>query len=432
MGYQMDYFQLNRMELNELYDNLKGKYDGFLNQQLRLDMSRGKPCPEQLALSSEMLTNIAPEDLAEQDGMDYLNYGGIDGIPMAKAFFSNMLGVGMSEIMIGGNSSLNMMYDAISRALHFGVYGSDRPWGKLPKVKFLCPSPGYDRHFAICELLNIEMVVVDLTEDGPDMDRVESLVREDDAIKGIWCIPKYSNPDGITYSDETVDRLARMDTKAEDFRIFWDDAYTVHHLTEDHEPLKNILTACKEAGHPDRAFIFGSTSKITFPGAGVAVLAASENNLNFMRKQVAVQTIGPDKVNQLRHVLFLKDMDHLHMHMRKHAAIIKPKFDLVLNKLEAELGGQHIASWSKPKGGYFISLNTLDGCAQEVVNMAAKAGVTLTKAGATFPYGRDPRDRNIRIAPTYPSLKELETAIDVLCLCVQMSSVRRILEHSPA
>lgn len=432
MGYKMDYFQLNQMELNELYDNLKEKYDGYLKQQLRLDMSRGKPCPEQLALSSEMLTIIAPEDLAEQHGMDYMNYGGIDGIPMAKAFFSNMLGVGMSEIMIGGNSSLNMMYDAISRALHFGVYGSDRPWGKPPKVRFLCPSPGYDRHFAICELFNIEMVVVDLTEDGPDMDRVESLVREDDAIKGIWCIPKYSNPDGTTYSDETVNRLARMDTKAEDFRIFWDDAYTVHHLTEDPEPLTNILTACKEAGHPDRAFIFGSTSKITFPGAGVAVLAASENNLNFIRKQVAVQTIGPDKVNQLRHVLFLKDMDHLRMHMRKHAEIIKPKFDLVLHKLEAELGGKHIASWSKPRGGYFISLDTLDGCAQEVVNMAAKAGVTLTKAGATFPYGRDPRDRNIRIAPTYPSLKELEIAIDVLCLCVQMSSIRSILEHSPA
>jgi DNA-binding transcriptional MocR family regulator len=272
------------------------------------------------------------------------------------------------------------------------------------------------------------MIAVDMLNDGPDMDAVEKLVSQDDAIKGIWCVPKYSNPEGITYSDRTVDRLANMKTKAIDFRIFWDDAYTVHHLSDKPDHLKNILSACKEAGNPNRVFIFCSTSKVTFPGAGVAAAAASVENLNFVRKQIAVQTIGPDKINQLRHVLFLKDIDNLRRHMEKHAAIIKPKSELVLNKLESELGGKNIATWNKPNGGYFISLNTLDGCAKIVVKMAAEAGVTLTAAGATFPYGKDPRDRNIRIAPTFPSLNELEKSIEILCICIQLASVNKILQ----
>lgn len=424
-----DYISEDVNELNKRYLIIKERYDEYKSQNMILDMSRGKPCPEQLDLSTEMLDILIFDDhLKAKDGSDCRNYGGIDGIPEAKELFSQILEVSTNEIIIGGNSSLNMMYDTISRAMLHGVYGSGSQWGKLPAIKFLCPSPGYDRHFAICELLNIEMIVVDMLQNGPDMDTIEKLVSEDDSIKGIWCVPKYSNPDGITYSEETVDRLAHMNTKARDFRIFWDDAYTVHHLTKP-DQLKNILAACKAAGNPDRVYMFSSTSKITFPGSGIAVLASSEENLNFIRKQISIQTIGPDKINQLRHVRFLKNIDNLKVHMEKHAAIIEPKFDMVLNKLESELSGKNIASWNKPNGGYFISLNTLDGCAKDVVNMAAEVGVTLTKAGATFPYGKDPRNRNIRIAPTFPSVKELETAIEVLCLCVQLVSIKKILSE---
>jgi aspartate/methionine/tyrosine aminotransferase len=426
-----DYVSLNANELNKHYLILKEKYDEYKKQNMILDMSRGKPCPEQLELSMEMLDILKSDDhLKAKDSSDCRNYGGIDGIPEAKELFSQILELSNYEIIIGGNSSLNMMFDTLSRAMLHGVYGSESPWGKLPVIKFLCPSPGYDRHFAICEHFNIEMIVVDMLQSGPDMDTLEKLVNEDDSIKGIWCVPKYSNPDGITYSDETVDRLAHMNTKSRDFRIFWDDAYTVHHLTTNKpDQLKNILAACKTAGNPDRVYMFSSTSKITFPGSGIAVLASSEENLNFIRKQVSIQTIGPDKINQLRHIRFLKNMDYLKVHMEKHADIIKPKFDMVLNKLESELGGRKIASWNKPNGGYFISLNTLDGCAKDVVNMAAEVGVTLTKAGATFPYGKDPRNRNIRIAPTFPSVKELESAIEVLCLCVQLVSIKKILSE---
>nr|WP_245600176.1 aminotransferase class I/II-fold pyridoxal phosphate-dependent enzyme [Paenibacillus harenae] len=415
---------MNRAELNKHDVSLKERYAEYKNQTMKLDMSRGKPCPEQLELSKSMLDLVTSKGL---DGSDFLNYGGVDGISEAKELFSQILEVRSNEIIIGGNSSLAMMHDTLSRAMLHGVYGGGLPWGKQSAVKFLCPSPGYDRHFAICELLNIEMIAVDMLHDGPDMDAVEKLVDQDDTIKGIWCVPKYSNPDGITYSDQTVDRLANMKTKARDFRIFWDDAYTVHHMTDKPDYLKNILNACKEAGNPDRVFIFCSTSKVTFPGAGVAAMAASVENVTDIRKQIAVQTIGPDKINQLRHVRFLKDMDHVRRHMEKHAAIIKPKFEMVLNKLESELGGKNIATWNKPNGGYFISLNTLDGCARIVVKMAAEAGVTLTAAGATFPYGKDPLDRNIRIAPTFPSLKELEKSIEVLCICIQLASIDKIL-----
>ncbi|MDQ0859669.1 DNA-binding transcriptional MocR family regulator [Bacillus sp. V2I10] len=320
-----------------------------------------------------------------------------------------------------------MMHDTISRALLKGVVDSKIPWGKENKIKFLCPSPGYDRHFAICELFNIEMIRIDMLSDGPDMDQIEELVSKDESIKGIWCVPKYSNPEGITYSDNVVNRLVSMPTKAKDFKIFWDDAYTVHHLTDEPDILKDILTACKHVGNPNRVFIFASTSKITFPGSGVAVMAASEENITFIKEQLAIQTIGPDKINQLRHVRFFKDFENITLHMKRHAQLIKPKFDMVLNVLDAQLGDYKIGSWSKPNGGYFISLNTLDGCATEVVNLASELGVTFTKAGATFPYGIDPRDRNIRIAPTFPTLKELKTAIEVLCLCIKLVSIKKVL-----
>ncbi|MDG5787242.1 aminotransferase class I/II-fold pyridoxal phosphate-dependent enzyme [Evansella sp. AB-P1] len=423
-----DFTTLSENELKELQVKLQDKYDTYKSQGLKLDMSRGKPSPKQLDLSDEMLDVVSSKDvLKAEDGTDVRNYGGLDGLPETKKFFGEILDVNPSEVLVGGNSSLNLMHDTVSRAMFFGVYGSETPWGKLPKVKFLCPSPGYDRHFAICELFNIEMIVVDMKDDGPDMDQVEKLVKEDDSIKGIWCVPKYSNPDGITYSDEVVDRFAQLEAKANDFRIFWDDAYTVHHLTEQPDQLKNILDACKEAGHPDRVFMFSSTSKITYAGSGIGVLASSENNLNFFKKQISMQTIGPDKVNQLRHIRFFKNVENLKAHMKKHAEIIKPKFDMVLSKLESELGDKDIASWHSPNGGYFISLNTLDDCAKEVVNLAKEAGVTLTGAGATFPYGKDPRNRNIRIAPTFPSLEELEKAMNVLCVCVQLASINKLL-----
>lgn len=423
----MDFTKSSREELAVLLEKLNQRYSEYKSQNLKLDMSRGKPCPAQLDISMDMLDCLDSKDILKaSDGTDCRNYGGVDGIPEAKQLFAEMLEVSPKEIMIGGNSSLNMMYDTIARAMQFGVVGSDVPWGKLPKVKFLCPSPGYDRHFAICELMGIEMIVVDMKIDGPDMDTVEKLAGEDDSIKGIWCVPKYSNPDGISYSDEVVNRLAKMNTKAKDFRIFWDNAYAVHHLSDRPDILKNILTACKEAGTPDRVFMFSSTSKISFPGAGIAMMASSESNLNFIRKQLSIQTIGPDKINQLRHVRYFKNMDGIKAHMERHAGLIGPKFDGVLDILDAELKDKNIAEWNRPNGGYFISLNTMDGCAKKVVSMAAEAGVTLTGAGATYPYGKDPRDRNIRIAPTFPSLDELKKAIEILCTCVQIASIEKI------
>jgi DNA-binding transcriptional MocR family regulator len=424
-----DFRSLTEVELNELNVNLQTRYDNYKNQNLKLDMSRGKPCTEQLDLSRGMLDSVnAGDSLKSEDGVDSRNYGGLDGIPEAKKLFAEMLGVSTKEIIIGGSSSLTMMHDTLSRAMLHGVYESVTPWSKLPIVKFLCPSPGYDRHFAICELFNMEMIIIDMKPDGPDMDQIERLVEADDSIKGIWCVPKYSNPDGITYSDEVVDRLANMHCKAKDFKIIWDDAYCLHHLTDTPDPLKNILEACKAAGNPDRVLMFSSTSKISFAGSGVAMMAASEANLTFIKKQLSVQTIGPDKINQLRHVRFYKDLAALNSHMVKQAAIIKPKFETVLNILDSELSGKHIATWSEPNGGYFISLNTLEGCATAVVKMAAEAGVTLTNAGATYPYGKDPQDRNIRIAPTFPTLIDVKNAIEVLCVCVQIISVQKLLK----
>lgn len=418
--------KLEPAELSGCFSGLRAEYEKVKGENLRLDMSRGKPCPQQLDLALGMLACVDKDHYKSPTGVDCRNYGGVDGLPEVKELFAPILGVRPEEIIIGGNSSLNMMHDTIARAMLFGVVDGEVPWGRLPVVKFLCPSPGYDRHFALCEFFGIQMITVEMTERGPDMDEVEKLVAADETIKGIWCVPRYSNPTGITYSAETVERLARMRTKAPDFRIFWDNAYVVHHLTSAPEPLKNILEACAEAGHPERVFIFTSTSKISFSGAGLAMLAASARNIARIRKELAFQTIGPDKINQLRHLLFFRDPAGIEAHMKKHAAIIAPKFELVLEMLRTELAG--VATWNEPKGGYFINFNTMEGCAKRVVELAAEAGVILTPAGATYPYGKDPLDRNIRLAPTFPDLPELKRAMEVFVLCVKLATVEKLLK----
>jgi len=419
---------MNDQVLQEHYSALIHKYEKFQAKKLTLNMSRGVPCPEQLDLSAGLLDCLKENDYKAANGTDCRNYGGVDGIPEAKELFAQALDVSPSEIIIGGNSSLTLMHDLIARAMLRGLPDSTTSWGKLPQVKFLCPSPGYDRHFAICEYLGIEMIPVNYLPDGPDMDQVEQLVAADSSIKGIWCVPKYSNPTGITYSNTVVERLAALPAKAPDFRIFWDNAYVIHHLIDTPDHLLNILTACKKAGHPDRVFIFSSTSKVTFPGAGIGVLASSENNVNWLKKQINIQTIGPDKINQLRHIRFFKDLAGIEAHMRRHATILKPKFDLVLETLEVELGSKELATWSRPQGGYFISLDTLPGCAQKVVAKTAAAGVILTPAGATYPYGKDPEDKNIRLAPTFPPLPDLKQAMELLALCIQVVSTEQELE----
>jgi len=420
-----DYHLQKTEDLKNRLKELLNKYENFKSRNLKLDISRGKPCPEQLDLSMEML-NIT--EYTSSDGTDCRNYGLVDGLPEAKKLFAELLDVSPSEVIVGGNSSLAIMHDIIMRAMLLGVPGSEKPWGKLPYVKFLCPSPGYDRHFAICELFGIEMISVEMKNDGPDMDAIEQYVKDDESIKGIWCTPIYSNPQGITYSDDVVRRFASMKTKAKDFCIFWDNAYFVHHLSDREDKLLNILEECKKAGNPDRPYIFCSTSKITFAGAGVAAVASSETNIASLKKQLSIQTIGPDKLNQLRHVLFFKNKEGIINHMKKHRNILKPKFDTVLDILDKELGKKNIAKWNNPHGGYFISLDTLDGCASKSVKMALDAGVTFTKAGATYPYGKDPRDRNIRIAPTYPPISELKEAIELLCTCIEINSIMKILE----
>lgn len=420
---------LETKELLEILTMLQHRYEEFQAQGLRLDMSRGKPSPEQLDLSLGLLTCIDRTGYKSASGLDCRNYGGgVEGLAEARELLAGCFDVDPEEMIIAGNSSLALMHDVIVHALLRGVVGSTIPWSKLP-TKFICPSPGYDRHFAICESYQIQMITVEMREDGPDMDRVEELVAGDETIKGIWCTPKYSNPTGITFSDRVVDRLASMETKAKDFRIFWDNAYAIHDLGEDQDRLKNILRVCEEAGRPDRVFIFGSTSKISFAGGGLAMAAGSKKNVEWFKKQLSIQTIGPDKLNQLRHVRFFRGFNGIKEHMKKHAAIIRPRFEMVLGILQRELEGKGIADWTRPNGGYFISLNTLDGCAQRVVAMAAEAGVELTPAGATFPYGKDPRDRNIRIAPSLPPLEELQKATELLAICIQLASIERILDE---
>jgi DNA-binding transcriptional MocR family regulator len=423
----MDFKTLDPNELKRLKTELTEHYQGFQSRNLAIDMTRGKPCPEQLDLSSGLLTCVDGENFQTADGDDCRNYGGLDGIPEARALFADFLEVEPDEIVIGGNASLTMMHDTILRAMVKGLVDSDVPWVKLPAVKFLCPCPGYDRHFSICQYLGIEMIPIEMQADGPDMDTVEEIVAQDETVKGIWCVPKYSNPTGVTYSDDVVERLARMKTAAQDFRIFSDNAYTVHHLTDAPDRLRNILTACKQAGNPDRVFIFGSTSKISFAGGGVAMMAGSKKNIEFVKQQLSFQTIGPDKLNQLRHVRFFKDMAGIEAHMKKHAAILKPRFDAVQNILEKELASKNVATWSRPNGGYFVSFDTMDGCAQAVIKLAGEVGVKFTPAGATFPYKKDPRDRNIRIAPTFPPIEDIRLAMEVLAICTQLVSIEKLV-----
>lgn len=423
------YKDLSKEELLELKSGLEAQFEEVKAKGLKLDMSRGKPSADQLNLSMGMMDTLTSGvDLTCEDGVDCRNYGGLDGIDEAKQLLADMMEVPKDNVIIFGNSSLNVMYDTVARAMTHGIMGSTS-WCKLDKVKFLCPVPGYDRHFAITEHFGIEMINVPMTSTGPDMDMVEKLVSSDPAIKGIWCVPKYSNPQGITYSDETVFRFANLKPAAEDFRIFWDNAYCVHHLYEDKQDyLIEILMECKKAGNPDMVYKFSSTSKISFPGSGIAAMAASDANLEDIRSTMRVQTIGHDKVNQLRHVRFFGDIHGIVEHMKKHADILRPKFETVLEVLERELGGLEIGSWIAPRGGYFISFDALDGCAKAIVAKAKEAGVVMTGAGATFPYGKDPHDSNIRIAPSYPTPEELAVAAEVFVLSVKLASVDKILE----
>lgn len=422
--------QYSAEQLEHRLAQLQEEYAAIKAKGLALNMARGKPSSAQLDLSMDMLTILDSKDaLYALDGTDCRNYGLLDGLQEAKKLMSVMLDDDPENVVVGGNSSLNLMYDSILRAWTFGVLGST-PWGALDEVKWICLTPGYDRHFGITETLGVKMIAVPLNSDGPDMDQVEALVADDASIKGIWCIPKYSNPSGITYSDEVVRRLASMECAAEDFRIFWDNAYCVHHLmpsVEDQDQLLDIGLACREAGHPDRYLKFASTSKVTFPGSGVAAMAASAPNIAEAKRFMGPQTIGPDKINQLRHCDFLKDAEGIARHMQKHAALIAPKFDLVDQKLTDGLAGEPDCSWNKPRGGYFISFNAPKGCATRIVALAKEAGVVMTGAGATFPYHKDPDDSNIRIAPTLPPLEELSEAIDVFCCCVKLAATEKAL-----
>ena len=422
------YEEMTKEELLKEKEGLEAEYKKFQQRGLKLDMSRGKPSQEQLDLSMGMMDVLTSGvDLTCDDGTDCRNYGVLDGISEAKQLIGDMIECNPDNIIIYGNSSLNIMYDTISRSMTHGVMGNT-PWCKLDKVKFLCPVPGYDRHFAITEYFGIEMINVPMLPTGPDMDMVEDLVSKDEAIKGIWCVPKYSNPQGITYSDETVRRFARLKPAAEDFRIYWDNAYVVHHLYEDEQDdLLDIISECEKAGNPDMVYEFCSTSKVSFPGSGIAAIVTSKANLDFIEKQFTMQTIGHDKINQLRHVRYFKNIDGINAHMMKQAAIMRPKFEMVERTLQDELGELGIGSWISPKGGYFICFNTLPGCTKSVVAKAKEAGVVLTPAGAPFPYGKDPEDSVIRIAPSFPTMEELETATKIFVLCVKLASVEKLL-----
>ena len=422
------YKELSKEELLTLKEDLNKEYEEVKAKGLKLDMSRGKPAASQLDMEMEFMDVLnSGSVLKTEAGVDCRNYGILDGIPEARKLMGDMLGVSADQVIVCGNASLTIMYDTIARSMIFGVLGST-PWCKLDKVKFLCPVPGYDRHFAITEQFGIEMITVPMTKTGPDMDLIEKLVSEDEAIKGIWCVPKYSNPQGITYSDETVKRFASLKPAAKDFRIFWDNAYVIHDLYEDKsDSLLDIISECEKAGNPDMVYEFCSTSKVTFPGGGIAAVASSKENLEWFKKTMTIQTIGYDKLNQLRHVRYFKDIDGMKSHMKKHAAIMRPKFEAVLAVLDRELTGLEIGSWVKPNGGYFISFDALPGCAKEIVSKCKEAGVTLTGAGATYPYKKDPNESNVRLAPTFPTREELAVAADLFVLCVKLVSVDKLL-----
>lgn len=426
----MQYNDMSKEELLTLKESLNKEYAEAKAKGLALDMSRGKPSAKQLDVSLGLLDTInSSSDLKALDGTDCRNYGVLDGIPEAKKLMADMMGTTPDHVIVYGNASLNIMYDQISRAYTHGILGNT-PWCKLDKVKFLCPVPGYDRHFAITERFGIEMINIPMSESGPDMGMVEEYVSKDASVKGIWCVPKYSNPQGYTYSEETVKRMAALKPAAEDFRIFWDNAYVIHDLYDvNKDEIADIISECEKAGNPDMVFEFASTSKVSFPGSGIAALATSANNIADIKKQLTIQTIGHDKLNQLRHVRFFKDINGLKEHMRKHAEFMRPKFEAVESVLEEELGGLGIGSWTEPKGGYFISFEAMDGCAKAIVAKCKEAGVKLTGAGATFPYGKDPKDSNIRIAPSFPTPEEMKQAADLFVLCVKLVSVEKLLEN---
>lgn len=423
------YQEMSKDELLELKNHLEKEFEDAKGKGLKLDMSRGKPAVAQLEMGMDIFDILnAESDMKSMEGIDVRNYGVLDGLLEAKHMMADIMDVNVENVIVCGNASLTIMYDTVSRSMTHGVMGST-PWCKLDKVKFLCPAPGYDRHFAITEHFGIEMITIPMNPQGPDMDMVEKLVAEDDSIKGIWCVPKYSNPQGYSYSDETVRRFANLKPAAKDFRIFWDNAYAVHHLYEDRQDeILEILSECAKAGNPDMVYEFCSTSKISFSGSGVAAVASSEANLAFIKKSMTIQTIGYDKINQLRHVRYFKDFDGIKNHMKKHAALLRPKFEAVLDVLSKELDGLGIGAWTNPNGGYFISFESMDGCAKAIVAKCKEAGVVLTNAGATYPYGKDPKDSNIRIAPSFPTPEDMAKATDIFVLCVKLVSVNKILE----
>ena len=423
------YKEMSKEELDELHTELKAQYEKLKGMGIKLDMSRGKPSVEQLDLSSPMLDVLnSHSDFKGSDGMDLRNYGVLDGIKEAKTLFAELMDCPVDHVMVGGNSSLNIMYDLVSRAMIHGI-GGNEPWIRQEGIKFLCPVPGYDRHFAITESFGIEMINIPMDENGPDMDLVEKYVNNDPKVKGIWNVPKYTNPAGVVYSDEVVRRFANLKPAAPDFRIFWDNAYAFHHIYPDRKgEILNIVTECEKAGNPDIYYEMCSTAKVTFAGAGVAALISSPANLAEVKKQMTIQTIGHDKLNQMRHVLFFKNAAGVHAHMEKHAAILRPKFEAVLDCLEQELGGLEIGTWLKPLGGYFIAFDTLEGCAKRVVELCKEAGVVMTPAGSTYPYKKDEKDTSIRIAPTLPTPDELKKACEVFVLCVKLASVEKCLK----
>ena len=417
---------LTRDELQKLYADVRAAYDAFKTRGLKLDMTRGKPAPEQLDLADGLLAVTGNGDYYSDAREDGRNYGNVQGLAEARTLFSRMMGAPAERIVVGDNASLAMMHDSIVWALLKGVPGSAQPWSKEPDIAFLCPVPGYDRHFAICAEYGIRMIPVPLTGEGPDMDIVETLAT-DPAVKGMWCVPKYANPTGEIYSAETIRRLASMSTGAPDFRLFWDNAYAVHHLTEERHEIANVLEACEAAGHPDRAFVYASTSKVTFAGAGLAFFAASVANVAWYLARAGKRTIGPAKLNQIRHVRFLRDDAGLTAHMDKHRALLAPKFEAVLRALEARLGGTGVAHWTRPEGGYFVSVDAMEGTASRVVVLAKEAGLALTPAGATWPHGRDPHDRTLRLAPSFPSLEEVGTASEGIAICIQLAAIERLI-----
>lgn len=422
----MEYTSMSREQLQAEYAAVSKDFEELKGRGLKLDMSRGKPGKAQLDMVSGILSILSNPDDCVVDGIDVRNYGELTGLPCAKRYFAEILGCKSEECFIGGNASLTLMYDTIAKAYTHGLLHSEKPWSKLDTVKFLCPAPGYDRHFKISQSFGMEMITIAMTENGPDMDAVEAAVK-DPAVKGMWCVPKYSNPEGVVYSEETIRRIANLKPAAPDFLLMWDNAYCVHEFDGDFVPFPDILSLCREAGNPDMVFEYASTSKITLPGAGISVMATSVDNMKYITGLLGIQTISYDKVNQLRHVLFLKDKAHTLELMKQHAAIMKPKFDAVVSALDKEIAPLGIAQWKRPKGGYFVSVDTMDGLAKRTLALCKEAGVVMTGAGATFPYGIDPRDRNIRIAPSLPPVEELEQAIAVFCTCLKLAALEKLL-----